>query len=236
MDHQANPDYNPAEPKVVQVPGYFRILKFVQIGLALLILALSAAAIGLLSGNGFIAGPGYQIFVAIATFFINGYYLFATIRAPHLYHKIPILVLEVFQFLWWLSSWTTLAYWAAWASVWVEDVFVSADGTIVSDGADKALAGVLGAAAFFAAVTWITFAVTMVVYIINMRKHGHAAANTSAVHVSQVTPNKMEQGHEMQYQQPPYGAQQQQYAPQEQQYAPQQQHYGGQPQPILHSQ
>jgi len=229
MDHHANPDYNPAEPKVVQVPGWFRIIKFVQIGLALLILALSAAAIGLLSGNGFIAGPGYQIFVAIATFFTNGYYLFATIRAPHLYHKIPILVLEIFQFLWWLSSWTTLAYWAAWASVWVGDIFSSSDGT------DKALAGVLGAAAFFAAVTWVTFAVTMVVYIINMRKHGHAAANTSAVHVSQVTPDKMEQGHEMQYQQPPYGAQQQQYAPQQQQYGAQPQQYGAQPQPIMTS-
>jgi hypothetical protein len=44
----------------------------------------------------------------------------------------------------------------------------------------------------------------MIVFIINMRKHGHAAANSSAVHVTQVTPNKMEQAHEMQYQQPHY--------------------------------
>jgi len=221
MDHQASPDYNPSQPKVVQVPPFFKILKFVQIGLALLILALSAAAIGIIAGNGYLGGPSYQIFVAIATFITNGYYLFATLRAPHLYHKIPILVLEIFQFLWWLSSWTTLAYWAAWATVWV-DAF-----TFTTDVSGKAFAGVLGAAAFFAAVNWVTFAVTMIVFIINMRKHGHAAANASSVHVSQVTPNKMEQGHEMQYQQPPYGAQPQ-YETQPQ--------YGGQPQPILHSQ
>lgn len=67
MDHQANPDYNPDQPKVVQVPPFFRILKFVQIGFSVLILALSGAAIGIIAGNGYIGGPGYQIFV-VSTF------------------------------------------------------------------------------------------------------------------------------------------------------------------------
>jgi hypothetical protein len=89
---------------------------------------------------------------AVATIIISSYYLFATIRAPHLYHKIPIVVLEIFQFLWWLSSWTVLARWAALASVWASDLNYLASLEGNSSVSGSAWAGILGAAAFFAAV------------------------------------------------------------------------------------
>jgi hypothetical protein len=55
--------YNPAQPRIVQVPQFFFILKVAQIALSVLILALSAASIGLLGGYYYYGGPGYSIFV-----------------------------------------------------------------------------------------------------------------------------------------------------------------------------
>jgi hypothetical protein len=66
---------------------------------------------------------------------------------PNLYHRIPALVLEVFLWIWWLSCWTTLAYWASWAAIFNNDLGYYT----VSYGA---LAGVLGVAAALAAINW----------------------------------------------------------------------------------
>jgi hypothetical protein len=54
---------NAARSRVVPVPGFFFILKAAQIGLSLLVLALSAASIALEFGYGFYGGQGYAIFV-----------------------------------------------------------------------------------------------------------------------------------------------------------------------------
>jgi hypothetical protein len=59
-----NPElgYDPQNPNIVQVPHYFRTIKFVQIALSILTIALSGAALGLLGGY-YTGGPGYSVFV-----------------------------------------------------------------------------------------------------------------------------------------------------------------------------
>jgi len=217
--------FDPANPNIVQVPQFYFILKAAQVGLSILILALSGASIGLLGGYVYYGGPSYSIFVCIATCIITAWYFISTTRSPNLYHKIPVLVLEVFQFLWWLSSWTTLAYWASWASaidlVWYTDWA----------GPDAGFLGVLATAAAAAAINWVLFTTTLVVFIIHMRKHGHAAANAhTTIHT---TPNKLEMQPQAAPQYPPQQQYAQpQYAAQPQYGAPGQQQYGAPGQPI----
>ncbi len=69
---------------------------------------------------------------------------------PNLYHRIPALILEIFLWIWWLSCWTTLAYWASWAAIFNADLNIYGYYS-VSAGA---LAGVLGVAAALAAINW----------------------------------------------------------------------------------
>ena len=95
---------------IVPVPKWFTIIKYVQLLLAVVVLALSAYG---LSGLSWLGGADYSIFVAIATFIIVGYYLLSTIRLVSLYNKIAVLVLECFMVIWWLSTWAYLASWAA---------------------------------------------------------------------------------------------------------------------------
>lgn len=147
---------------IVPVPRFYFLLKVVQIILAFIVLVAVAASIGLESGYGYFGGPAYAIFVAIATFLINGYYIFSTRSSPNLYHKIPVLVLDVFLFIWWISCWTTLAYWAAWASIFQDDLFGYANVHW------QALQAVLGIAAAVGAICWITVTVNMITFIIHV--------------------------------------------------------------------
>jgi hypothetical protein len=55
--------FDPAHPNIVQVPQFYFILKAAQVGLSILILALSGASIGLLGGYVYYGGPSYSIFV-----------------------------------------------------------------------------------------------------------------------------------------------------------------------------
>jgi hypothetical protein len=43
---------------------------------------------------------------------LSGWYILSETASPSLYHKVPILVFEVLQMLWWLAAWPSLA-WAA---------------------------------------------------------------------------------------------------------------------------
>ena len=69
---------------------------------------------------------------------------------PNLYHRIPALVLEVFLWIWWLSTWTTLAYWASWAAIFNDDFGIYSSYNVSA----AALQGVLGIAAALAAINW----------------------------------------------------------------------------------
>jgi len=209
MDPRAN---------IVQVPPFFFVLKVAQVALSVVVLALAAASIALEGGYGFYGGQSYAIFVAIATWICCGYYIASTRFMPNLYHRIPVLVLEVFLWIWWLSCWSTLAYWASWAAIFNDDIYgyysVSA----------AALQAVLGIGAAVAAITWILVFTTAVVFVIHLMRH-QRASRPGGVTTTQPVPK-----YEMQPQQQP---QYQQQVPQQQAY-PAQQPYGqqsyGQPQ------
>jgi hypothetical protein len=61
---RVNPElgYDPQNPNIVQVPHYFRTIKFVQIALSIFSIALSGASLGLLDGL-YTGAPGYSVFV-----------------------------------------------------------------------------------------------------------------------------------------------------------------------------
>jgi len=193
---------------VVEVPPFFFTLKVAQIAISVLVLALSAASIALEGGYGYYGGQGWAIFVCIATWITCGWYIASTRFMPNVYHRIPALVLEVFLWIWWLSTWTTLAYWSAWAGIFNDDLLGYRN---VHAGV---LQGVLGVAAALAAINWIlifTTAVIFVIHFLRFQRSGRPAAVTS----------QQQPKYEMQPQQ----QQQQQY----QQQVPQQQYQAQQP-------
>jgi len=203
---------------LVEVPAFFFIVKVVQIALSVLVLALSAASIALENGYGFYGGQGYAIFVCIATWVACGWYIASSRFMPNLYHRIPALILEIFLWIWWLSCWTTLAYWASWAAIFNDYGYGYYS---VSAGA---LTGVLGVAAAVAAINWILVFTTAIVFIIHLMRF-QRNRSPAAVATTQPAPK-----YEMQPQQQPQYQQQ----VQPQQAYPAQQPYGqqqyGQPQ------
>jgi hypothetical protein len=200
---------------LVEVPPFFFIVKVVQIAISVLVLALAAASIALEGGYGFYGGQGYAIFVCIATWITCGWYIASSRFMPNLYHRIPALILEIFLWIWWLSCWTTLAYWASWAALFNADLNIYGYYSVNAG----ALTGVLGVAAALAAINWVLVFTTAVVFIIHLMRfqRNHAPA---AVATTQPAPK-----YEMQPQQQP---QYQQQVPQQQAY-PAQQPYVQQP-------
>jgi len=207
-------------PNFVEVPKFFFIVKVVQVFLSVLVLGLSAASIALEDGYGFYGGQGYAIFVCIATWISCGWYIASARFMPNLYHRIPALVLEIFLWIWWLSCWTMLAYWASWAAIF-NDAFWN-DGLYSVSG--TALQAVLGLAAAIAAINWIlvfTTAIVFVIHLMRFQRNSQPAAVTT-----QQAPKYEMQPQPQQYQQPQY--EQQQSYPAQQPY--QQPQYGAQPQ------
>jgi hypothetical protein len=164
-----------------------------------------------------------------------GYYIASTRFMPNLFHPIPVMVLEVFLWIWWLSAWTTLAYWASWAALFNDDpYYTSVSGT--------ALQAVLGIAAAIAAINWcvhvqpplthvkltssrilvFTTAIVFIIHFLRNRRGGSPAA------VQQQPKYEMHPQQQAQFEQ--QVPQQQTYAAQgqygQQQYG--QQQYGGQ--------
>jgi len=203
-----------ARQNVVPVPGFFFILKVAQVALSVLVLALSAASIALEGGYGFYGGQGYAIFVCIATWISAGWYIASSRFMPNLYHRIPAMVLEVFLWIWWLSCWTTLAYWASWSAIFdggYYDTYYN-----VHAGA---LTGVLGVAAAVAAINWVLVFVTAVLFLIHLlrfQRQGRPAVITQPTPKYEMQPQQQPQYQQavpaqQQYQAQPQYQQQQQY-------------------------
>jgi len=199
-----------ARSKIVPVPGFFFILKAAQIGLSVLVLALSGASIALEFGYGYYGGQGYAIFVCIVTWISCGYYIASTRFMPNLFHPIPVIVLEVFLWIWWLSTWTTLAYWASWAAIFNDDFYTSVSGT--------ALQAVLGIAAAVAAINWILVFTTAIVFIMHFLRNqrGQSPAAVQQQPKYEMHPQQQPQFEQQVPQQQTYAAQgqygQQQYS------------------------
>jgi len=197
---------------VVEVPAFFFTLKVAQIALSVLVLALSAASIALEDGYGYYGGQGWAIFVCILTWIECGWYIASTRFMPKLYNRIPALVLEVLLWIKWLSVWTTLAYWSAWAGIFNDDVFGYRS---VHAGV---LQGVLGVAAALAAINWILIFTTAVVFVIHFLRYQRSdrpAAVPSTQPKYEMQPAPQQQQYQQQVPQQQYQAQQpygQQYA------------------------
>jgi hypothetical protein len=119
---------------IVEVPSWFLTIRFVQIGLSILVLLLNAIGLALFS---FYGGPGYGIFTvrqithrqncsnsiqSIATVIICAYYIISVKSKPELYNYIAIVILEVFMVIWWLSAFSVTAWVASAFSIFGAEV------------------------------------------------------------------------------------------------------------------
>jgi len=204
-----------ARANIVEVPPFFFMLKVAQIGIAVIVLALSGASIGLMDGYVFYGGPGYAIFVCIATWIASGWYIASSRFMPNIYHRIPALVLEIFLWIWWLSCWTTLAYWASWASIF-NDVYYDYYSVQAST-----LQGVLGVAAALAAINWILIFTTAILFVIHLMRFQR---NSNPATVTTTAPAPKYEMQPQQQQQPAYTQQVPQQYPAQQQYVQQPQY------------
>jgi len=144
---------------IVQVPNWFGVVRYVQIGLAFLVIVLSGYGLSAIIALG---GAGYAIFVAIATIVVCVWYTVAVLKSPSLYNGIAVLVLECFMVIWWLASWTNLA---AWASAYG---FVDA---VNSSASLESYRAAMAAAAAIGAVNFVLFKVTLIVFAIRFHRH-----------------------------------------------------------------
>jgi len=166
---------------IVAVPSWFLTVRYVQIGLAALVLLLEAIGLGLLTLYG---GPGYGVFTCIATVIICGYYIVSSTTKPDFYNYIAILVLEVFMEIWWLSSFSVTAWVAAALGIF------DADG-LYEYGRWHGAYICFALAAVASAVEWVLVTATLVTFVVHMLRHSKKASQP-IVHYD--TPNKMEAG------------------------------------------
>jgi len=163
----ASPQYGASRTKprtIPTVPFWMQYVRYGQIVNALLVLILCAYPIGALSGYFgllFGSGPlGYGIFCAIATLIYLITAMLIAIYSPVYYFKWGVLAAECLAVLFWLSAMGSLASLASVAG-WV-------DGTTLTNHGPW---GAIAAAAFFAAMEWISFIVTLVFYSIGCHQY-----------------------------------------------------------------
>lgn len=91
-------------PHVLHLPRFFTIIKYIQLVISVLLIALSAFCVYLIA----FSAHAYTIFVSLYTTGIIIYYLVASKASPKSYNWIALLVLEVLAVIFWLATWAVL--------------------------------------------------------------------------------------------------------------------------------
>jgi len=176
----------------VEVPAWFKTVRFVQIGLAVLVVVLNAIGLGLAGAYG---GIGYGIFTSIATVIICSYYLFATGSKPELYNHLAIIILEVFMFLWWLSAFSVTAWTASAYSLLnsYEDTYAD---DLAGTGYDlnthwKGAYIAFAISAAVSAIEWVLVSTTLITFIMGLVRSNKSSQPYAATYAS---PANMEGG------------------------------------------
>lgn len=158
---------------IPDIPAWFGIIRIIQAFFALLTLALSAFCIDRL---GSWSGFGMNIFTSIFTFLYLAYIFVTAFKLHHGYNYIAVLVLEALLFIFWLTTFALLAELASafgdrgWGGRRVYGEYQSAV------DAEKA-------ATAFAALTWVSFGVTLAFYSKfpkRSRRGGESKANETS--------------------------------------------------------
>lgn len=92
-------------PHLLRLPTYYPNLKYIQLALAVLTLALSAFNLAVIPYS----AHAYAIFVSLYTIGTTIYYLVASRFTPESYNWIALLVLEILAVVFWLACWAVLA-------------------------------------------------------------------------------------------------------------------------------
>jgi len=162
-------------------PFWLFIVRFFQLFLALIILALSAWAGG---GIGFwYAGFGVAIFAFVWTLLFITYIQLSTFFLPSFYNKYIHLVLECLTVIFWLAAWAALA---AVAAVWTLGGIVYDDGLCYdyaycrrslelskrfTDAQLNSMINATKAAAGLGAIEWLLFIGTLISYGIYLHRN-----------------------------------------------------------------
>ncbi|ORY05266.1 hypothetical protein BCR34DRAFT_604554 [Clohesyomyces aquaticus] len=173
---------------IVKVPTWYKFLIGGEILLAIVVLGLAAYGA---TFNDWFGGDGFAIFCAIAILLTHGYYLLSTIFFPAAYNCWVLLILFVFQVIWWLSCWASLAAWAATYNISIGGMSIgdAVDqvlnckvddyGNLVdcpSEGDRKSHRNAMAAAAGIAALNWVLIIVSLVVFSLALHHHRTSGA------------------------------------------------------------
>jgi len=165
-------------------PFWLFIVRFFQLFLSLIILALSAWAGG---GIGFwYAGFGVAIFAFVWTLLFIGYIQLSTFFLPTAYNKYIHLVLECLTVIFWLSAWASLAAVAAvwsWGNIYGDGYVCGVyyycrrgldDRSLGKRYTESQLNGMINAtkaAAGLGAIEWLLFIGTLISYGIYLHRN-----------------------------------------------------------------
>jgi len=96
---------------IVRVPSFLRIIRYVQLALSVIIIALMGYSMSQITYS--LGSFGYAIFCCVYNFIAIGYLIFSSMNAPLLWNCWAALVLDIFGVIFWISAWGSLAAWAA---------------------------------------------------------------------------------------------------------------------------
>ncbi|KAK0733584.1 hypothetical protein B0T26DRAFT_27676 [Lasiosphaeria miniovina] len=165
----------PGHEHIPLYPPYFIILRMVQLGLAVLIMALDAYGVSVLSTD----GNSFVLAVAIMNLITGVYFLVTHYFYPNIYNYWAILGLDILLIIMWLSSFALLA---SEVNEWYSSVGHLTAGQNVCNGVTCskvqqsyiAAPACLAAAASFGAVEFVLHIVSLVFH--SMALHRHRAA------------------------------------------------------------
>ncbi|KAF3932093.1 hypothetical protein ABW20_dc0106324 [Dactylellina cionopaga] len=147
--------------EVPQVPHWFQFVRYAQVVFTFIVFICACVALAQ-SGGWFLGwGAGFSLFTAIYTAIFLAGVMLVPVFAPQFYFKWFCLGGEAFAVLWWLCSFSGLATWATWLSVYAGTNF----------GPGKVVYGACAAGAAFGAFNWLAFCVTLVFYSIGCHRH-----------------------------------------------------------------
>ncbi|ROV99372.1 hypothetical protein VSDG_03990 [Cytospora chrysosperma] len=161
------------------VPNYprgFIAIRIVQLVLALVILALCAYSLTLLS----FSGNSLTLFTAVATMIITVYYIVVEYGPIHGYNYWAVLALDMFAIVFWIAS---MALLASQVAPWMIDGYTVCGyytcDTYALTGTDLTVVSCLCAAAGLGGVEAILFIVALAYHSVMMHRHRAAGLHSS---------------------------------------------------------
>jgi hypothetical protein len=190
----------------VRQPKFLTYIRYAQVALSFIILALTSFAITVVPGGNAFGTFGFNVFCTLYTFIAVAYILVTPARAVQLYNCWAALVLEIFGVIFWLCGFATMASWASVMvyitspmSVFTRDAKKKSGGSggysdtsdsVYGDSIDTITANAqaaveryvagwrcAAAAGGLGAIVWVLFMITLITFSVHLHRHRTNPAN-----------------------------------------------------------